>query len=109
MTGFIVFGVVIAVVLFTSLIKNVTMSTKVKNAIAAVLSVVTGVVIDLSGRGFDFGSYGAADVLGTVLVIYGGSQAIYNFLLSGTTLDAKLEQINGPKPDDNKPETYEGF
>ena len=94
MVGFIVFGVVVAIVLATSLIKNVTMSDRTKNAITTVLSVIAGVVVDLSTHGFDFGTYAAADILGTVLVIYGASQALYNFILKGSPLDAKLENVS---------------
>jgi hypothetical protein len=106
--GFIVFGSVLLVVLATSLIKNVKMSDRVKNLIAVVLSTVAGVIIDLQTHGFDFGSYAAQDVLGTVLVIYGASQAVYNFILKGTTVEAKLEQVEViPVKDDNV--NQEGF
>jgi hypothetical protein len=111
LTGFLVFGVIVAIVLVTSLFKNVTMSTMAKNAIAAVLSVVAGVVFDLSTHGFDFGTYAAADIMGTVLVIYGGAQAFYQFILKGTALDAKLEDVGGPKPEEEPVEDTprEGF
>ena len=111
MVGFLVFGVVVAVVLATSLIKNVTMSTRAKNAIAAVLSVVAGVFVDLTTHGFDFGSYAAADILGTVLVIYGASQAIYQFILKGSPLDAKLEDAMAPKtaPEGSVDSNREGY
>lgn len=108
MVGFIVFGAVLAVVLATSLIKNVKMSDRVKNLIAVVLSTVAGVLIDLQTHSFDFGSYAAQDVLGTVLVIYGASQAVYNFILKGTTVEAKLEQVEViPVKEDNV--NREGF
>lgn len=97
MIGVLVFGVAVLVVLATSLFKNVTMSDRVKNAIAVVLSVIAGVIVDLSTHGFDFGTYAYQDVLGTVLVIYGSAQAIYQFILKGTEADAKLEAVGGPK------------
>lgn len=101
MTGIIVFVVVVAIVFATSLIKNVGMSDKVKAGIAAVLSVIAGVIVDLSTHGFDFGTYAAADILGTVLVIYGASQAIYQFILKDSSLDAKLESVGStPEPQD---------
>ena len=105
MIGVLVFATAVLVVLATSLFKNVTMSDRVKNAIAVVLSVVAGVVVDLSTHGFDFGTYAYQDVLGTVLVIYGSAQALYQFILKGTTVDAKLESVGGPKVEDGN----EGF
>jgi hypothetical protein len=108
MVGFIVFGVIIAIVLATSLIKNVKMSDRAKNLIAVVLSTFAGVIIDLQTHGFDFGSYALQDVLGTVLVIYGGSQAVYNFVLKGTAAEAKLENVEVIPVKDNNV-NQEGF
>lgn len=102
MIGVIVFVTAVLVVLATSLFKNVEMSDRVKNTIAVVLSVIAGVIVDLSTHGFDFGSYAYQDVLGTVLVIYGSAQAIYQFVLKGTEVDAKLEAVgSGDKADEN--------
>jgi protein-S-isoprenylcysteine O-methyltransferase Ste14 len=108
MTGYIVFGVIVLVVLVTSLIKTVDMSEKTKNIIAAVVSVLAGVFINLSIHAFDFGSYAVADILGTILVVYGGAQAVYQFILNGTGLDAKLEALT-LKPKPNDPEGPDGF
>lgn len=91
LTGLVIFGSIVAVVVLTSLFKNVSMGAKAKNAIAVVVSSVAGVLTDLSGRNFDFGSYAAADILGTALIIYGASQLVYNFIMKGTAADAKLE------------------
>lgn len=91
LTGLIVFGVAVLVVLGTSLIKNVNMSDKVKNLIATVLSVVGGVVTVLGTHNWDFGAFEAGDVLGTVLIVYGAAQLIYQFILKGTSVEAKLE------------------
>lgn len=93
LTGFVIFGAIIAVVLLTSLFKNVEMGAKAKNLIAVVVSSVAGVLTDLSGRNFDFGSYAAADIMGTALIIYGASQLVYTFIMKGSTLDAKLEEV----------------
>ena len=92
MTGLIVFGVAVLVVLATSLFKNVDMSSKVKNVIATVLSVVGGVVTVLGTNGWDFNSFNAGDVLGTVLIVYGAAQLLYQFILKGTRVDATLEE-----------------
>ena len=91
MTGLIVLIVAVLVVLATSLFKNVNMSDKVKNLIATVLSVVGGVVTVLGTNGWDFTGFDGGDVLGTVLIVYGASQLIYNFILKGTQVEAKLE------------------
>lgn len=91
LTGLIVFGVAVLVVLGTSLIKNVNMSDKVKNLIATVLSVVGGVVTVLGTHNWDFNAFEAGDVLGTVLIVYGAAQLIYQFILKGTSVEAKLE------------------
>jgi hypothetical protein len=93
MEGFLVFGVAVLVVLGTSLIKNVSMSDRAKNLIAVVLSTIGGIITDLSTRAFDFSTYEGLDILGTVLVIYGAAQLIYQFIMKDTSADAKLESI----------------
>lgn len=101
MTGVIVFGIIMAVVLATSLIKSGYMPDKVKNLIATLLSVVGAAVVELTTNGFNFGSYEAGDWFGTVLTVYGGAQLIYNFILKGTQLEAKLESVEVlPPPND---------
>lgn len=101
MTGIVVFAIIIAVVLATSLIKAGYMSTKVKTAIATVLSVLGAAVVELTTHGFDFGSYVVGDWFGTVLTVYGGAQLIYNFILKGTAVEAKLEDVEVlPPPND---------
>lgn len=92
MEGLIVFGVAVLVVLATSLFKNVDMSDKLKNTIATVLSVIGGVVTVLGTNDWNFDSFGAGDVLGTVLIVYGAAQLLYHFLLKGTQVDAQLEE-----------------
>ena len=91
MTGLVVFGVAVLVVLATSLFKNVDMSSKVKNVIATVLSVVGGVVTVLGTNGWDVSAFTAGDVLGSALLVYGAAQLIYQFILKGTQVDAQLE------------------
>ena len=89
-TGIVVFVTVVAVVLATSLFKTVEMSDKTKNLIATVLSVIGGIVLELTTSGFDFSKYAAVDVFGTVVTVYGGAQLIYNFILKGTKTEAVL-------------------
>lgn len=90
--GLIILLCVVGVVVGTSLIKNVDMSSKTKNFIATVLSVVGGIVTDLSAKGFDVSQYQGVDILTAALVIYGASQLIYKFLMEGTAADATLER-----------------
>ena len=92
MTGLIVLGVAVLVVLATSLFKNVDMSSRAKNVIATVLSVVGGVLTVVGTNGWDFSGFSGGDVLGTVLIVYGAAQAIYQFILKGTQVDASLEE-----------------
>lgn len=92
MTGIIVLVVAVLVVLATSLFKNVEMSDKAKNLIATVLSVIGGVVTVLGTNDWSFDGFNGGDVLGTVLIVYGAAQLIYNFILKGTQVDAKLEE-----------------
>ena len=101
-TGIIMLVIVLAVVLFTSLFKNVNMSAKTKNLIATVLSVVGGVAADLAAKDFDVSQYATVDILTAALVIYGGSQLIYTFLMKGSSVDAKLEDtLTAPTAEDN--------
>lgn len=101
-TGIVIFASIVAVVVLTSLFKNVDMSAKVKNSIAVIISVVAGVLTDLAGRNFDFGSYAAADILGTALIIYGASQLVYTFIMKGTAADAALESVGSPEVTDEE-------
>lgn len=66
----------VLVVLASSLFKLEAFSRTAKQVIAAVSAVVAGVVTAWSTGQFD----NATDVLQTVLVIYGLSQAVYQFL-----------------------------
>ena len=92
--GIVAFVTIVLVVLATSLFKNVDMGAKTKNLIATVLSVIGAVVMQLTTGGFDFSQYEAVDVFGTVLTVYGGAQLLYNFILKGTQVDAKLEDVH---------------
>jgi hypothetical protein len=87
----------VLVVLASSLFKLETFSATAKQVIAAVTALVAGVVTAWSTGQFDT----ATDVLQTVLVIYGLSQAVYQFLfddgkvLSG--VNTALEAVGAPK------------
>jgi hypothetical protein len=89
-SGWFVAGLAVAVVLLTSLFKNVEWSDKVKNLVAVVFSVVGGAVSVWLSGGFD----GAVDVLQTSLLVYGASQLLYAFILKGTTPEAALANVS---------------
>jgi uncharacterized membrane protein len=110
-TGIFVLVVSALVVLLTSLFKTVNMSVKVKTLIATVLSVIGGVGADLASKGFDVSQYAGLDILTTALVIYGGSQLIYNFIMKGTSVDAKLEDtlVTSTPADAEADSPREGF
>jgi hypothetical protein len=94
MEGLIVFAVSAVVVFATSLFKNVDMSSRIKNVIATVLSTVGGITTALGTNGWDFSGFDGGDVLANVLIIYGAAQALYQFILKGTEVDAKLEETH---------------
>lgn len=84
----VLFGLAVAVVLLTSLFKNVEWDARVKNAIASALSVLA------AGAVFFFqGDFDTANFLQSALGIYGLSQLIYTFMLSGTVTDFKLATL----------------
>lgn len=105
MEALIVFICVVAVVLLTSLFKTVNMSDKAKNLIATVLSVAGGVVTDLTAKGWDVSQYAGVDILTAALAIYGASQLIYKFIMEGSKLDAKLENV-GSGENANTPDGF---
>lgn len=109
--GAVILGLTVAVVLCTSLFKTVNMSAKTKNLIATILSVVGGVVADFAAKGFDVSQYATVDILTAALVIYGGSQVIYNFLMKGSSVDAKLEDtlVTSTPADAEADSPREGF
>lgn len=88
--GLLVFVLAVAVTLLTSLFKTVKLSAKWKSLIAVVLSVVAGAVTVWAANGGDFSS---VNVIEAVALVYAASQVIYNFILKGTSLDARLEAV----------------
>ena len=79
-------GLSLAVTLLTSLFKTANLSSKQKNLIATVLSVVAGAAsVLLSGKDLS-----TADVASTAVAIYGASQIAYQFILKGTSLNKVL-------------------
>lgn len=91
-------------VLATGLLKFDWLSTTVKQVIALVVSVVGGVVAALVTG--DLNS--TKDVLGSIFVIYGLQQGIYQFLFDTDRplnfIDDKLESIGGRKEPPLPPE-----
>lgn len=89
----ILFAVIVAVVLVTSVIKMPWFSEKTKVLVATVASVVaSGVYVWFTGD-FDVTDFGA-----TALTVFGGSQLFYQFILDNTEFDDKLEHV-GVKTD----------
>lgn len=100
MTGLIVFGVAVLVVLGTSLLKHCNWSIAAKNGIATALSAIGGVVTVLATNDWNVDNFATADVLETVIVVYGAAQLIYNFIVKGfsvvdNTVNAPLERALG--------------
>lgn len=88
--GWVIFGLAVLVTLLTSLFKTINLSSKVKSLIAVVLSVVTGGVTVWVSQGGDFTT---SNVVESVALIYSASQIIYDFILKGTSLDARLTAV----------------
>lgn len=91
MTGFIVFGVALVVVLATAVFRNVEWSTKTVQLIAAILAAIGGGVTVLATNDWSFDSFAGADVVELSLVVYGASQLLYSFILKGTPFLNTLE------------------
>jgi threonine/homoserine efflux transporter RhtA len=83
-------GLSVAVVLVTSILKTVDMSTKTKQVIAIVTSVLAGLVGLLVTGKLD----NTKDIAGAATAIYAASQVIYHFIISGTSLNDALEGFN---------------
>lgn len=80
----------VAVVLLTSLIKNVGWDGKKKNLVATVLSVAGAAVFVLVGP--DRSLNDAGDFFALATSAYGSSQLLYNFILRGTSVEEKLAE-----------------
>lgn len=87
-----ILGFVVAVVLATSLIKHIDWSPKQKNLVAVVLSTIGAALSVIIAKG-GLDALLTADLLESVVLVYGGSQALYNFVLHGTALENKLAQV----------------
>jgi hypothetical protein len=87
MIGWVIFGVAVAVVLLTSLLKTINLSARVKSLISVVLSVVGGAVTVWVTSGGDFTT---TNVVEAVALVYAASQILYNFILKNTPLDQTL-------------------
>lgn len=95
-TGIAVLIAALIVVLGTSVLKTADWSSKTKETVAGVLSVVAGIVTVLIDNGGDFAVFGTTGVLGVVVMIYGAATAIHKFLLPKAA-DDFLEQNVGNK------------
>ena len=103
MTGLVIVVLAVVTVLLTSVLKNVEWSAKTKNLLAVGLSVLAGGAFVLQQNGWDVSAFASADLLEVVTLVYGAQQAVYNFVLNGTQLNAKLESVGvGSKADDNE-------
>lgn len=91
MLVFVVAALALAVVLLTSLIKNVGWGNRAKNAVATVLSVISAGAIVLFGADVDLSP---GNLLNLTLAIYGSAQLIYNFILTGTTVEQRLAETH---------------
>lgn len=80
----------VAVVLLTSILKNTDWSPRYKNLLATVLSVIAAVLLFVGG--IDLGTVTTIDVLGLITSVYGTSQLVYNFILTGTGLEHSLAE-----------------
>ncbi len=96
--GWLVLGFVVLTVLLTSLFKNVNWSPRKKNVLAVVFSVVgAAITVILTQGGVD--ALLTKDLLESVILVYGGSQAFYQFILNGTKVENSLANVgNKNKP-----------
>lgn len=80
----------LGVTLLTSLFKSASLSKKQKSSIAAGLSIVAGVAsVALSS-----GDFSPANLAANTIAIFGASQVIYQFILSGTGLNKTITDTN---------------
>jgi hypothetical protein len=92
MDGIIVFIASLVVIVATSLIKTVRMSSKQKSTIALATSGVAGLATAWIQSG---GDLAGGDAIQSAVLVFGASQAIYNFILKGTPIDEILEKSFG--------------
>ncbi len=93
MEGIVVLVAALLVNVATSLIKNVNMSSKQKGTVALVTSVLAGLAASFVNGDFNTGNFAQ-----TAVLVFGASQAIYSFILKGTSADAiMLKAFNGTK------------
>ena len=85
--GYAIAVAAVAVVLLTSFIKNVGWDSKTKHIIATGLSVTAAALVSWQQGVLE----SPDDFVQAAFSVYGLSQLIYNFVLSGTTLNERLE------------------
>jgi len=96
MIGVVILVAAVAVVLLTSLFKDVNWSDKVKNVLASVVSLAAATVAILAGVDFNLSAFAGADVLTLAVTIYGGSQLVYKFIMTGVidrVINKPLESV----------------
>lgn len=92
----------LSVVLLTSLIKNVQWDHRAKNLVATILSIIAAALLFVTG--VDFTAVTSLDLLGLITSVYGTSQLIYNFILTGTGLGQRVEnKLAGASHDNPEP------
>ena len=91
--GVLVLGFGTAVTFATSLFSKVDWSAKLKNMIAVVLSVVGGSLAVVAENDWSLENFASVDLLALVTVVYGLSQAVYQFITRGTPLDNRLKEF----------------
>lgn len=90
-------------VFITSLFKTVNMDTRVKTLVSLVVSTALALLVALIANGGNFNGFESQSPVLLIGTLYGTQQAIYNFLLKDTALDAKLEDtlITSDVPNEN--------
>ncbi len=92
MDGIVIFIASVVTIVATSAIKTVRMSAKQKSTVAIATSAVTGFATALIQSG---GDLTAGDFTQTLFLVFGASQAIYTFVMKGTSADKILEHAFG--------------
>lgn len=104
--GWLILTFVVATVLLTSLFKNVNWNPKSKNLLAVVFSTLGAAIAVLISKG-GVDALLTTDLLESIVLVYGGSQGIFNFILKGTAVENALANVgNKEKPVITEPVFY---
>lgn len=88
MEPFVFVGIVVAVVLASSLLKFPWFSHKTRVTVATVIA-----VLGAAGHLLLTGDFESTDLLATSLQVFGASQILYQFILDGSSVDNVLENV----------------